>query len=771
MKIKNIFFAIIFFCISVISLSSCNAPGGDEEAVKSPPSQEQKIKLHVSVSDNSVIQGTPVSATISLDETLQLAKEVTEEIVSSDSSIAEVMSSSPCLLNNSTRSCTVRFKTYTPGSFKVLAKSTNNAQSFVSNTVAVVDKPILTISHSSGDVVAGNAIKVTVAISGGAKIPNTQVKLYGYDPKNMNLDTTTFSLDSDRLSQDVEVTGLSKGISSIVASATGYAESMTTITVVNKVGIAVDGVTPDQKILKNGSITATFTIADTAKIRSEPITLSGYDPKFIKVTPSSFTLTDADPTQDVTIKAIDQGATSITATAQGYDDLSLPITVVPEPVISITALSSDKGIANGLTKTAQVSISAGAKIGKVIVNIEDPNNNVKISPRTIDLDDEHLSKGIAITGLVEGSTKIKAISEKYATAYKDIVVSNPVISNIFSGLGTNCVMSSIGKVYCAGDNREGEAGGPTDSFVRTATQIKSNFLFSNGSGGRFNLCATARDTGLVSCWGFNEYGQIGQGKIDNARYLPSQINSSNSFKAVASGEEHACALTADSNQIYCWGNNARGQLGNGSYDKDNKGLPNPGLINTNIKFTTVTAKGYRTCALDDNNSAYCWGLGRTNSSVSKPDALSPKMLESQGLKFTSVTTELYRSCVLTTSQDVYCLDVNNDRLAKLDTELKFTSIVSGDSHTCGITSTNDAYCWGTNYRGELGNGTKQEFSGMVKVSTNLKFIQLSAGYLYTCGLTDDYNVYCWGDGFGGKFGNGKDDIELLPVPAFKTLKS
>lgn len=770
MKIKNNFIVAIFFCINLISLSSCNAPGGDEEVVKTPPSQEQKIKIHVGLSDSSVVQGAQLSATISLDETLELVKDVTEEVISSDNSVAEVIGSS-CLLNNSNRSCIVRFKTHTLGSFKVIAKSANNTQDFTSNAVAVVDKPILTISHSSGDVVAGDVIKVTVAISGGAKISDTAVKLYGYDPKNVNLATTNFYLSNDKLSQDIEVTGLNKGISSIVASSGGYTESMTTITVVNKAGIAVDGVTPDQKILKKGSITATFTIADTAKIRSEPMTLSGYDPKFIKVTPSSFTLTDADPTQDVTIEAIDQGATSITATAEGYDDLSVPITVVPEPVISITTLSSDKGIANGLTKTAQVSISAGAKIGKVIVNIEDHNNNVKISPRTIDLDDEHLSKGIAITGLVEGSTQIKATSEKYATAYKDIVVSHPVISNIFSGLGTNCVMSSIGKVYCAGDNRYGEAGGPTDSFVRTATQIQSNFLFSNGSGGRFNLCATARDTGLVSCWGFNEYGQIGQGKLDNARYLPSQISSSNAFKAVASGEEHACALTADSNQIYCWGNNARGQLGNGSYDKDNKGLPNPGVINTNIKFTTVTAKGARTCALDDNNSAYCWGLSRTNSSVSKPDALRPKMLESQGLKFTSVTTELYRSCVLTTAQDVYCLDVNDDRLVKLDTKLKFTSIVSGDSHTCGITSMNEAYCWGTNYRGELGNGTKQEFSDIVKVSTTLKFIQLSAGSLYTCGLTDDYHVYCWGDGFGGKFGNGKDDVELVPVPAFETLKS
>ena len=79
--------------------------------------------------------------------------------------------------------------------------------------------------------------------------------------------------------------------------------------------------------------------------------------------------------------------------------------------------------------------------------------------------------------------------------------------------------------------------------------------------GRSNTLALSSD-GTVWAWGYNGYGQLGNGGIQN-QSIPAQVNNLTDVVAIAAGEYHSLAIKSDGT-IWAWGNNAQGQLGHGN---------------------------------------------------------------------------------------------------------------------------------------------------------------------------------------------------------------
>jgi len=77
--------------------------------------------------------------------------------------------------------------------------------------------------------------------------------------------------------------------------------------------------------------------------------------------------------------------------------------------------------------------------------------------------------------------------------------------------------------------------------------------------------------------------------------------------------------------------------------------------------------------------------------------------------------------------------------------LSFRQVSAGWVHACGVTWDHQTYCWGSNFAGQLGDGTTTDRPRPVLVAGGLQFREVSAGAQSTCGVTVDDLAYCWGN--------------------------
>ncbi len=90
------------------------------------------------------------------------------------------------------------------------------------------------------------------------------------------------------------------------------------------------------------------------------------------------------------------------------------------------------------------------------------------------------------------------------------------------------------------------------------------------------------------------------------------------------------------------------------------------------------------------------------------------------------------------------------------------ALSAGFEHTCALTTDGRVKCWGSNERGQLGDGTS--YSSVIPVDPALpgSAQALSAGYYHTCAVVAG-QVYCWGNGTVGELGDGRMTTSATPV--------
>ncbi len=166
-----------------------------------------------------------------------------------------------------------------------------------------------------------------------------------------------------------------------------------------------------------------------------------------------------------------------------------------------------------------------------------------------------------------------------------------------------CALLSTGAVDCWGADETGELGnGAEEGEALTPAEVDDHLSASGVSAGGYGTCARLT-TGPVDCWGYNEYGQLG----DNSEIssdVPVESTGTASATEVAAGWMHTCDLVAGGH-VDCWGENEYGELGNGLTTT----APNPVPVEVRSLegATVVTAAVQFTCALIPSGHVDCWG--------------------------------------------------------------------------------------------------------------------------------------------------------------------
>ncbi|MZH46415.1 MAG: hypothetical protein F3739_05230 [Nitrospinae bacterium] len=91
------------------------------------------------------------------------------------------------------------------------------------------------------------------------------------------------------------------------------------------------------------------------------------------------------------------------------------------------------------------------------------------------------------------------------------------------------------------------------------------------------------------------------------------------------------------------------------------------------------------------------------------------------------------------------------------------AISAKSSNTCAVLADGTAQCWGDNSRGKLGDGTTSNSSTPKTVSSLSSVTELAVGDYHSCALLEDQTVWCWGGGSFGALGNGSEADSSTPI--------
>ena len=286
--------------------------------------------------------------------------------------------------------------------------------------------------------------------------------------------------------------------------------------------------------------------------------------------------------------------------------------------------------------------------------------------------------------------------------------------------------------------------------------------------------------GHVSCWGSNNFGQLGTGSIDRKLTTPHPVLLPNNREAkqIVTGSHHTCILLEDGN-VACSGDNTFGQLGD-----DNGGTSNSPVVIKGFtgrpNVVSLAAGADHTCALLMNGEVDCWGknnLGQLGDG-STTNSSRPTKVHNLPASVTAITVGSDHSCALLKSGQSMCWGRNNTgqlgdstttnrtqavAVSNLtDSEHRVVAINAGKQDSCALLSDGSVKCWGKNSFAQLGLGFTSTFEAIPHQVVGLTsgVAAISVGGIHACTLMQDGSERCWGSNSNGQIGIGSTDAVI-----------
>ncbi len=193
------------------------------------------------------------------------------------------------------------------------------------------------------------------------------------------------------------------------------------------------------------------------------------------------------------------------------------------------------------------------------------------------------------------------------TGVKSLAISN-------NGL---CFINTDDRVFCIGSNESGKLGSGDDALVFSSVAVAVQGLPNNAivkiAAQENTYCALSsdqRNDQRVSCWGANQYRQVGN--FNRQQQATAFIHPNiNQATGIALTYPASCALRLG--QMFCWGAPGFGQEVRNMMNVNTVNLPvqMEGLPE-NVELRSIHPGDTWICGLGSNHRAYCWGNANEN---------------------------------------------------------------------------------------------------------------------------------------------------------------
>jgi alpha-tubulin suppressor-like RCC1 family protein len=266
------------------------------------------------------------------------------------------------------------------------------------------------------------------------------------------------------------------------------------------------------------------------------------------------------------------------------------------------------------------------------------------------------------------------------------------------------------------------------------------------SAGYFHSCGTTVRREAY-CWG-GGLRFLGNGSAAGSIIPSKVIDQSIPFDTVSAGWEQSCGATHNAGdstyiQLRCWGFNPFGAVGNGGAQDEFI----PVFVSRGPSFKAFQAAFGFTCGLSEINSAACWG----DNSSGQLGNVGP--------------FELCGGAQTPCERSPTAVVVRADK-----SPLTVRSLSGAEAHACAVSLDNAVYCWGSNTRGNLGDGVSDSSRYAVRVASSVSFTAVTAGPYHTCALSTDSHVYCWGTNLFGELGGAQTNDTCDGIPCNRAPK-
>ena len=251
--------------------------------------------------------------------------------------------------------------------------------------------------------------------------------------------------------------------------------------------------------------------------------------------------------------------------------------------------------------------------------------------------------------------------------------------------------------------------------------------------GRNHGCIIKNSDSTLWCWGQNASGQVGTNNSAEASTFQ-KIGSDYLWQNISGGYSHTCGVAlsevtdpADAskkisiNRLLCWGDNSTGAIGYGS------AVPKyfDPMVLADDDWSVVSAGNNHSCAIRLDGTLWCWG-DNSNSQLGHNSA-------------------------------------DKTRPSQVSSDKDWSSISASDQFTCALKQNHTLWCWGKNDKSQFGDGTTTSATIPSQIVAHTDWTNIATGQAHSCGIRSDNTLWCWGDNSYGQIGNGTINIQSTPL--------